>query len=140
MWRKKQKSGKTAQAASLKMPPFRWPSLFVRPLNPASHTPNPSSTPHSLAIKRKMREVERRESNWAGRVKIGRTTGPFYNAVFRSPLSFSTEPQRTGSGHGDEAGKDEEDESEAHGGVEGWGVRFVDGVAGESEKRWETKR
>jgi hypothetical protein len=70
-----------------------------------------------------MREVERRESNWAGRVKIGRTTGPFYNAVFRSPLSFSTEPQRTGSGHGDEAGKDEEDESEAHGGVEGWGVR-----------------
>ena len=72
-----------------------------------------------------MREIGRRESNWAGARAKKKMRGTIcsYNNV--SPLAFDSQSQKlTSSGHGDEAGKNEEDESEAHGGSEigGWGV------------------
>ena len=109
---------------------IRRPSFF-RPLNPASHAPNPRYKPREIVIERENKGGGAARGNWVRARRIN--PHPDLQRCFFSLIRFA-EPRLTSSGHGDEAGEDEEDKGEAHG---GFGVVDVEAGESESEKRWD---
>lgn len=109
--------------------PFSSSALLLsteRPRNPASRARNPERNRRTIANRRDLSEIGRRQSSWAGRrFRRRKREGTVYNNL--SDLVFySKTPERlTSRSRGDEAGEDEEDKRETHGGLEIGGVEGV---------------